>query len=703
MHELKMTFSILLLAVVCATASSVSAAAPKRGEMAAVTVAEAPALDGVGRTGVWEKCPAMPLGECTSGKPGVSRTSARVLFGPTKLYVSFDCAEGDTDGIVAKATTADGDVWADDSVEVFVSGDSRVGMFHFAVNAKGVLFDAKGKDKGYSSRATAKAAIAKGKGWTVTLAIPLKNIGAYVGEGQTWVLNLNRTKPGPTPSQPAGEWSWAIMGSSDYHQVADYGRITGVSVPKRADGVTREAAPAPPPASYDKGEQAGSVVVYRRYGDATLKGGDKGLGKTFPCNVRNSPGLKLAFLASPSGTVGSIPVNVDDKRSNDNTTANGYRTFAGGRPLPVIYFIDRFRYNAVMNSLIGRNTHFTNVRFHSGGAKPTATVKLTDLVLYRGEDTTPPAAPTGLKGRLAQGTGGVVLSWTRAKDNVGIAMYVIARAIHVDDKSPLKSWYVKVGQSYGTEYVDQPTRGTYRYRVLAVDFQDNLSGWSKPVTVENPLERLPPAMVSPAMRDRLAYAERIRAVHAAGAGKVRKGWVMAFGDSLTYATSYQTTMEAHLGRYRVEAKGYPGQRTGFGRGRIDADLAAVNPEFCLILLGTNNSKSEKAVAAAMVDVKAMVASCEKRGTVAIVGTIPPRGFQDPASKPEARYNAELVKTCRAGKIPICHLFEYFQSLPDRRKLLATDGVHWTGEGFPATGRVWAKALGQVNWALLDRP
>ena len=699
--EVKLTviLATAMLAAACAPVAPVAQAAPaKRGEMTAVMVKKGPALDGVGREGVWATCPPMALGECTTDKPGILKTSARVLFGATKMYVSFDCAEPDVDALVAKTTRRDGNVWADDCVEVFVTGDSRVGMFHFAVNPKGTIFDSKGKDAKWDSGATTKVAVEKGKGWTVTLAVPLKGVGAYVGKGQTWVLNLNRTKPGSDPSRPAGEWSWAVMGGNDYHQAMDYGRVTGVTVPKRGDGVTREATAPPPPPSFDKGKQAGSVLVYRRYGDVTLKGSPKGLGRTFACNIRNSPGLKLAFLATPSGAVNSIPLNMADKRSNDNTTPNGYRTFVAGRPLPIIYFVDRFRYNAVMNSKVGRNTHYTNVRFHSGGAAEGASVALTDLTVYRGEDTTPPAAPTALKTKATDE--GVELSWQRAADNVGIALYAVSRAGG-------DGTFAKIGEAFGPGYVDRPgAAGKYRYRMLAVDFQGNLSPWSKTASVtasKGTAPTKPEGIDANLAADRAAYAERIRKVHAAGVGKVRRGWVMAFGDSLTYALSYGHAVEAHLGRYRVTAKGYPGQRTGFGRKKIDADLKAVNPEFCLILLGTNNSKSDKALPLAMADIKAMVTSCERRGTVPIVATIPPRGFRDPASKPEARYNAELITTCRAEKIPLCYLFEYFQSLPDRRKLLAGDGVHWQGEGFPATGRIWKRAMDQVNFVLLDRP
>ena len=203
--------------------------------------------------------------------------------------------------------------------------------------------------------------------------------------------------------------------------------------------------------------------------------------------------------------------------------------------------------------------------------------------------------------------------------------------------------------------------------------------------------------------DRVGYAERIGKIAQAGAGKVVKGRIFCFGDSLTGATMYPVFTESAVGRYQTEAIGRAGWRTGQGRGVIAGDIARMNPQFCLILYGTNNSKSAKAIEAAMEDLLAIAKTCETSGTIPIIGTIPPRGFGDPASKPEANYNAALVKTCRANKIPIAYIFEEMQAQPDRRKQLAGDGVHWAGEGFVTASRAWKKAMEQVTFVLLDRP
>jgi len=195
----------------------------------------------------------------------------------------------------------------------------------------------------------------------------------------------------------------------------------------------------------------------------------------------------------------------------------------------------------------------------------------------------------------------------------------------------------------------------------------------------------------------------VRAIHAAGRGKVARGRVLCFGDSLTGATNYRRYVESALGRYDVWARGYAGQRTSFARRKIGEDLAAVNPEFCLVLYGTNNSKAAKAVPPAMDDLLAVARSCETRGTVPIIATIPPRGFQDPKSAPEARYNEAVIRTCRANKIPIAYVFEAFQAAADRRKLLAGDGVHFIDGGWAVTAPAWQRALDQINFVLLDRP
>ena len=442
------------------------------------------------------------------------------------------------------------------------------------------------------------------------------------------------------------------------------------------------------PAAQGEPTRAGSVLVYRQIADMEIRDTGEGLAKTIALSIQNSTGLKVAFLARGDEGVTRVPLNMFDRRAGDNTTPKAYRMLFAGRWQRVLYRCDHFRYNARAQSTVAKATSYTNLRFHGRSAGGKGVLRLRDFTIYRGEDTTPPTAPADLKA-AAGGAEGVRLSWRRAADNVGIALYVIGRA-------GKGGTFRKVAECARPQYLDRPpTAGTWRYRVLAVDFQDNLSPWS-PVAAATVTRS---GATEPA---RAGYAARIRKIHRIGVGKVISGRVLCFGDSLTGATMYRNDTEAALGRYDVFANGYPGRRTSFGRGRIDQDLRAVNPEFCLILLGTNNSKAARAIPPAMADLAAIADSCATRGTVPIIGTIPPRGFRDPASAPEARYNAALIEMCRSHAIPIAHMFEEFQASGPRKDLLAGDGVHLHKQGFPAVGRAWAKAIRHVNFVLLDR-
>ena len=174
-----------------------------------------------------------------------------------------------------------------------------------------------------------------------------------------------------------------------------------------------------------------------------------------------------------------------------------------------------------------------------------------------------------------------------------------------------------------------------------------------------------------------------------------------FGDSLTAATSYPQCAQSAFGTLTVNAFGYPSMRTSFGRGKVGEILEKDNPEFMFILYGTNNNKSEQHIPAAMEDLAAIVMACEKRGTVAFLGTIPPRGWT-PESAPEAKFNRHLVELCRSRRIPAGYIFETFQTAGERRKYMGNDGVHWQGTGMALAARTWAAALNEIRFVIRDR-
>ncbi len=435
------------------------------------------------------------------------------------------------------------------------------------------------------------------------------------------------------------------------------------------------------------------VVIYKQIAELSIPDAGKGPTKSIPLEIEGSAGLKLAFLARATGGISTVPLNMFDAKAGDNTTPKAY-AWVDDTWRPILYRCDRFRYNAIGDSTVGGDTKYINLFFH---APPTPNqdglLQLRNVVIYRGRDIEPPQAPRRLAIKATED--GLLLSWQPAQDNVGVAKYVLSRSGNEGE-------FVKVGESAASQYLDRPpAAGSYVYRVLAVDFEDNMSMWSEPQPLQVE-QGFPAPQLTVLELDRLSYAGHIRQIHAVGQGKVEKGLVFQFGDSLTGALNYQLFTEAALGRYMVEARGRANWKTSDGRGAIAADLKQVNPEFCLILFGTNNSKSSFAIDEAMEDILAIVKACEDNGTIPIVATIPPRGFTDPKSRPEEDYNTALIETCRKNKIPVAYLFEEFQAQPDRRELLDGDGIHWGKGGFPIAALAWKKAVEQVVFALLDR-
>ena len=436
-----------------------------------------------------------------------------------------------------------------------------------------------------------------------------------------------------------------------------------------------------------------NLIVYKQIAELDIPDTGKGPTKSIPLKIEGSTGLKLAFLAKAAGGISSIPLNMFDAKAGDNTTPKSY-AWVENDWQPIVYRCDRFRYNASGDSTVQPETKYVNLSFH-GPPTPNqgGLLQLRNFVIYRGRDMEPPRAPKGLAIKTTEG--GALLSWRPAQDNVGVAKYVVSR-------SGSDRIFRKVAESALPQYLDRPpVTEAYVYRVLAVDFEDNVSMWSETQSLQVE-QSFPVIQLTAYERDRLNYTEYVRKIHAAGQGKVEKGLVFQFGDSLTGAINYQRFTEAALGRYVIEARGRAGWTTMQGRALIASDIKRLNPEFCLILFGTNNSKSQFAIKEAMEDILAMARACEENGTVPVVATIPPRGFTDPSSQPEGNYNAVLIQTCRQNKIPIAYLFEEFQTQPDRRALLAGDGVHWGKSGFPIAARAWKQAMEQVSFALADR-
>jgi hypothetical protein len=170
----------------------------------------APVLDGDLNEACWQNARKIDDFTLTAGdreKPVQFKTTARLLFDDTHLYVAFECMEPDPRGLKATATLHDDpDMEYDDRVEVFLDVDhDHRHYWELAVNPKGVQFDQAAFYRLHGSRTCdffpeknlfwrAKTKVGTDR-WVVEIAIDVTSLGlARLDEGTTWGLNLARVR-----------------------------------------------------------------------------------------------------------------------------------------------------------------------------------------------------------------------------------------------------------------------------------------------------------------------------------------------------------------------------------------------------------------------------------------------------------------------------------------------------------------------------
>ena len=136
-----------------------------------------PVLDGRLDDAVWKQ-PVTISGfrEMHLAEPSVE-TEAWLSYDDDNLYVGMRCHEPDLDKLIIQGDTRDGNVFIDDSIEIFLSpvvGDAK--YYQFAANSTGVVFDAQAFDNSFNSG----FAVGTGRepaAWTIEAAIPWKDVG----------------------------------------------------------------------------------------------------------------------------------------------------------------------------------------------------------------------------------------------------------------------------------------------------------------------------------------------------------------------------------------------------------------------------------------------------------------------------------------------------------------------------------------------
>ena len=258
----------------------------------------------------------------------------------------------------------------------------------------------------------------------------------------------------------------------------------------------------------------------------------KYIGASVPLPVKGSSGLRIAFVVR-ARSMRTVAVNVFDQRRQDNTTPASPSRVFDDEWHPVVFAVEDFHYNTdPPDRKIASETDFASLLFHGDEDGPAAEFWVDKLVVYRGTDTQPPGAPTGVRANL-EGDGSVVLTWQEPADDTFAVVYSIHR------KTGTSTWE-KIGESVRPSYRDRPTSlETYSYRITAADYENNISTPSSDVVLTPTVAaatKPPSGSALPWVVDRATYAENVRQVHARGVGKVRPDVFLFAGDSLTAAT-----------------------------------------------------------------------------------------------------------------------------------------------------------------------
>ena len=202
----------------------VEPAAPVFRALAAAQTVDPPKIDGKGDDKAW--LAALPAGRFVleDGKPAAQQTSVRALYDKNSLYLFIECAEPKPKEIVANEKGYDGNVWLDDSVDIYLCpaggrGEADPIYCRFSVNSLGVRFDEQRQRRHWNVAWAAASAVGK-ESWAVEVVIPFGSLDVKTPAAGTtqWLVNFvrhRRVKPGEesffTPGDPRGPAKYADL------------------------------------------------------------------------------------------------------------------------------------------------------------------------------------------------------------------------------------------------------------------------------------------------------------------------------------------------------------------------------------------------------------------------------------------------------------------------------------------------------------
>jgi len=213
-----------------------------------VRAATAPLIDGKLDDEAWTHGQLFKLERTLDGEGRASQaTEVRALRDDNNLYLAFRCLEPAKDRVRTQRREHDGEIWSDDSVEVFIGLGKSGTYYHFGVNASGSTYDAQERDRAWESGF--RAAVGESEGaWTAVMALPLARLvrGAPApspsdagAKGDRWIANFHRNRYATGRLE---EFAWSPTFSGESHAPDRFGTLLFENPPAEpAAGETRGA------------------------------------------------------------------------------------------------------------------------------------------------------------------------------------------------------------------------------------------------------------------------------------------------------------------------------------------------------------------------------------------------------------------------------------------------------------------------------
>ena len=168
---------------------------------------KAPELDGVLNEPAWKEPPQMTFVSILSDpdqRPS-AKTWAQATYDDSFLYLGYRCEEPHVESLKSRGQR-DGDVWAGDGVELFISIEQDPDHNrHFIVDSQNKKWDGTATDPKWNGKWRSAAKVGPGE-WSVEMAIPWDEIGGRPAPGAKRRVNLCRHRPAQQPTEYSS-WS----------------------------------------------------------------------------------------------------------------------------------------------------------------------------------------------------------------------------------------------------------------------------------------------------------------------------------------------------------------------------------------------------------------------------------------------------------------------------------------------------------------